>query len=256
MTVKLPAGWMAADWPAPAGVRTAVSTAEVAGASTPPFGRFNLGLRSGEPVEPVALNRAQVPRDLGLAHAPRWLRQTHGTDLVQINAAGLAEPWSEPDADAAVTGEARCPLAILTADCLPVLFCSIDGRRVGAAHAGWRGLAAGVLEHTVAAMEAAPDALLTWIGPAIGAASYEVGVEVREAFLARDAGHAACFAATRPGHWSCDLPGLARRVLRAAGVRRIDGGNFDTYTDTRFYSYRRDGARSGRFASLIWLDDA
>jgi len=125
---------------------------------------------------------------------------------------------------------------------------------VGAAHAGWRGLLAGVLQQTVAAMAVPPGHVRAWLGPCIGAASYEVGDEVRDAFLQRDAGHAACFSATRPGHWLCDLAGLARRVLREAGVGRVDGGGFDTLTDPRFYSYRRDGARSGRFASLIWLE--
>ncbi|EIL98661.1 hypothetical protein UUA_11026 [Rhodanobacter thiooxydans LCS2] len=145
-------------------------------------------------------------------------------------------------------------LAILTADCLPVLFCAADGREIGAAHAGWRGLAAGVLEATLTQLETPPARLLAWLGPCIGAASYEVGEEVRAAFVANDAAAAACFAATRPGHWRCDLAALARQRLAAAGVARIHGGGFDTHADPRFYSYRRDGARSGRFASLIWLE--
>jgi YfiH family protein len=144
-------------------------------------------------------------------------------------------------------------LAILTADCLPVLFCSDDGSAIGAAHAGWRGLAAGVLETTIEQMQLAPSRLLAWLGPCIGAASYEVGEEVPAAFVDRAAAPAACFAATRPGHWHCDLAALARQRLATAGVARVYGGGFDTFADPRFYSYRREGARSGRFASLVWL---
>lgn len=250
------AGWIIPDWPAPSGVCAAVSTAFIEGVSEPPFGHFNLGMRSGERIERVRSNREQVQRDLGFERAPSWLHQVHGVEVLRIDTAVPSAPSDEPDADAAVTSVARLPLAILTADCLPVLFCLTDGSRVGSAHAGWRGLSAGVLENTLRALDSEPDEVMAWIGPAIGAASYEVGEEVREAFLARDLRHAACFSPTRPGHWLCDLAGLARRTLRAAGVDRIYGGGFDTFTDARFYSYRRDGARSGRFASLIWLDHA
>jgi YfiH family protein len=140
------------------------------------------------------------------------------------------------------------------ADCLPVLLCDEHAAVIGIAHAGWRGLAAGVLEATIAAMDTPPARLLAWLGPCIGATSYEVGEEVRAAFIERDPGSSACFVATRPGHWHCDLAGLARRRLAAAGVIRVHGGGFDTLADERFYSYRGDGASSGRFASLIWRD--
>jgi hypothetical protein len=146
-------------------------------------------------------------------------------------------------------------LSILTADCLPVLFCADDGSEIGAAHAGWRGLAGGVLEATLTQLHSPRERLLAWLGPCVGAASYEVGEEVRAAFVVPDAAAAGCFVPTRPGHWQCDLAALARRRLAAAGVTRIHGGGFDTFGDARFYSYRRDGARSGRFASLIWLAD-
>jgi YfiH family protein len=159
----------------------------------------------------------------------------------------------EPEGDAAVTRERGVVLAILTADCLPILLCADDGSEVGAVHAGWRGLSAGVIEACVARMRAPPQRLLAWLGPAIGARSYEVGGEVRAAFLAHDAGAGDAFVSTRPGHWLCDLYTLARRRLAAAGVERIFGGGFDTLTDERFYSYRRDGERSGRFASLIHI---
>lgn len=244
-------GWLQPRWSAPPGVRTAISTCRIEGASDAPFGRFNLGTRAGECVERVLANRAQVLHDLGLRHEPLWLQQVHGSDVVHLHS---NMDVGEPCADAAVTGVVDRPLAILTADCLPVLFCSRDGARIGAAHAGWRGLAAGVLENTISALNTPADAVMAWLGPAIGAASYEVGEEVREAFLARRAGHASCFLATRPGHWLCDLAGLARRTLEAAGIRCIEGGGFDTFADARFYSYRRDGARSGRFATLIWLE--
>lgn len=245
--------WVIPGWQAPERVRAAVTTRHGPGSSAPPFDRCNLGLRSGDVPVVVAANRASVAAALQLPSDPRWLQQVHGCDVAVI---GGAASVGEPVADAAVTRERGRPLAILTADCLPVLFHDAEGEVVAAAHAGWRGLAAGVLERTVAAMDVPAGRIAAWLGPCIGAASYEVGTEVREAFLVRDAGHAACFSPTRPGHWLCDLAGLARRTLLSAGVGRIDGGGFDTFTDARFYSYRRDGARSGRFASLIWLDDA
>ena len=234
-------------------VRAAVSTRQVAGGvSQAPYERFNLGLRSGEAVDKVAQNRQRVTAQLGLRRAPCWLQEVHGTAVAQL---GDPPPADEPVADAAVTRTPGQALAILTADCLPVLFHDRAGSVVAAAHAGWRGLAAGVLEQTVAAMTVPADTVHAWLGPCIGAPSYEVGEEVRDAFLARDASHAGCFVPTRPGHWHCDLAALARRTLASVGVGRVDGGGFDTFTDARFYSYRRDGARSGRFASLIWLEE-
>lgn len=243
--------WILPDWPVPRGVQAAVTTRHGPGVSTGPYARFNLGLRSGDAAEAVASNRDALHHALDLPAAPRWLRQVHGTTVAELGPLASAE---EPQADAAVAHLPGTVLAILTADCLPVLLCSEDGARIGAAHAGWRGLAAGVLEATVAAMGTPPARLLAWLGPCIGAASYEVGEEVRAAFVERDPEAAACFAAARPGHWFCDLAGLARRKLAAAGVKHIHGGGFDTLTDERFYSYRRDGAHSGRFASLIWRE--
>jgi YfiH family protein len=191
-----------------------------------------------------------LQQSLGLPATPRWLRQVHGIQVAQLGPLATAD---EPQADAAVSHLPGTVLSILTADCLPVLFCADDGSEIGAAHAGWRGLVGGVLEATLAELHAPRARLLAWLGPCIGAASYEVGEEVRAAFVAHDAAAAACFAPTRPGHWRCDLAALARQRLRAAGLERIHGGGFDTFTDPRCYSYRRDGARSGRFASLIWL---
>ena len=243
--------WIFPDWPAPAPVRAAVTTRLGPGISLPPFERFNLGLRSGDAADAVDANRSALLQALGLPAAPRWLQQVHGNTVAEL---GPLPGATEPQADAAVSHLSGTVLAILTADCLPVLFCAADGSEIGAAHAGWRGLAGGVLEATLIQLRSPREQLLAWLGPCIGAASYEVGEEVRTAFVDPDAGAAGCFAPTRPGHWRCDLAALARRRLSAAGVRRIHGGGFDTFTDARLYSYRREGARSGRFASLIWLD--
>lgn len=237
--------WIRPDWAAPDGVEAAVSTRQGPGVSAGPYGRLNLGLRSGDDTAAVLANRASVVTALGLPAEPLWLRQVHGTGVAE----GPAGP-DEPVADAAVARGPGQVLAILTADCLPVLFASADGQTIGAAHAGWRGLAAGVLENTVKAMAA--EGIRAWMGPAIGGGSYEVGEEVREAFVSQDPGAAEAFRPTRPGHWLCDLYALARRRLAAAGVTEVSGGGFDTLTDDRLYSYRRDGAQSGRFASLVW----
>lgn len=244
------AGWIVPVWPAPANVRAAVSSRNGPGVSRPPFEAFNLGTRCGDDPAAVAQNRARLRVALQLPAEPRWLRQVHGTGVAQFDA-DHAE--GEPEADAACTRTPGSVLAILTADCMPVLFCAKDGWEIAAAHAGWRGLCAGVLENTLAAMHARREAVMVWLGPAIGAPSYEVGDEVREAFLEHDRAAAAAFQPTRPGHWQCDLYALARQRLRAAGVSQIFGGGFDTFADPRLYSYRRDGARSGRFATLIWI---
>ncbi|MBS0556595.1 MAG: peptidoglycan editing factor PgeF [Proteobacteria bacterium] len=250
------------DWPAPPRVRAFTTTRTLPGNSLPPYDAFNLGLRSGEEEATVRANRALLERAFALPSAPRWLHQVHGTDVAEFNTLFTSPPVGEVDArsaageggDAAFTSAPGVVLAIQTADCLPILVCASDGSEIAAIHAGWRGLAAGVIERCLERMAAPREKLLIWLGPAIGAASYEVGDEVRAAFVERDAGASAAFAATRPRHWQCDLYALARRRLAALGLTRIFGGGFDTFTDTRFYSYRRDGARSGRFASLIWID--
>jgi hypothetical protein len=178
------------------------------------------------------------------------LHQVHGDRVLRMT---VEVPESEPQADAAFTSEPGVVLAIQTADCLPLLVCANDGSEIAAIHAGWRGLAGGVIEACIRRLATPSSRLLAWFGPAIGPASYEVGEEVRAVFVARDADAAAAFAPTRPGHWHCDLYALARQRLAALGVTRIFGGGFDTFADSRFYSYRRDGASSGRIASLIWL---
>ncbi|HUA80004.1 MAG TPA: peptidoglycan editing factor PgeF [Dyella sp.] len=243
--------WIFPDWPAPRDVHAAITTRDGPGVSQSPFGRFNLGLRSGEDGPVVQSNRSALRQSLALPAEPRWLRQVHGTAVADLGP--LPSP-EEPEADAAVSHLPGTVLAILTADCLPVLFCADDGSVIGAAHAGWRGLAAGVLEETIDDMQRPAASLLAWLGPCIGAPSYEVGEEVRKTFVHHHSAAESAFTPTRPGHWLCDLAALARQRLEAAGVLRIYGGGIDTRTDARFYSYRREGARSGRFASLIWLD--
>lgn len=235
------------DWPAPASVHAFITTRNSPGVSQPPFEQCNLGSRCGDDPQAVARNREGLVSTLNLPAAPVWLHQVHGTQVHEAN----AMPSAEAQADAAVTRMPGVVLAILTADCLPVLFCSRDGSEVAAAHAGWRGLRAGVLESTLARMQANPADVLAWIGPGIGANSYEVGSEVRDAFVDAHAPSASAFIATRPGHWHCDLVALARQRLREAGVAGVSTSGVDTFNDPRFYSYRR-AAQTGRFASLIW----
>ena len=240
------------DWPAPARVRSAVTTRLVRGASSSPFDAFNLGAQCGDDPAAVTANRAALSSLLGLPAEPRWLRQVHGTDVAVFAAA--ATHGDPRNADASVTRAPGVVLAVLTADCLPLLVCADDGSEIAAIHAGWRGLAAGVIERAIEHLGAPRENLLVWLGPGIGADSYEVGAEVREAFVAQSPQNAEAFTPTRPGHWRCDLYALARRRLAALGVTRIYGGGFDTYSDARFYSYRR-AAHTGRFASLIWIAD-
>jgi YfiH family protein len=240
------------DWPAPVSVHAIVTTRWMPGRSRPPFDAMNLGARCGDAPDAVAENRDLLIDLLGLPAAPHWLHQVHGTRVFAADDKSV-EGASEPEADAAVTRTPGSVLAVLSADCLPVLLCSDDGHAIGVAHAGWRGLAAGVIKAAVERLGASAEHLLAWLGPAIGPASYEVGGDVRAAFVTRDAHAASAFAATRPGHWRCDLYALARLRLAAAGVTRIYGGAFDTCADARFYSYRRE-RETGRFASLIWMD--
>lgn len=240
------ASWLIPDWPAPPKIRAAVTTRDGPEfAQQSPYG-FNVGTRCGDDAEAVACNRAFLRETLSLPSEPRWLRQVHGARVALEPATG------EVEADAAVTCTPGVVLAIQAADCLPVLFCAGDGSEIAAAHAGWRGLSAGVLQNTLDAMQTPRENIIAWLGPAIAAQSYEVGDEVRDVFLAHDPGAASAFIATRPGHWLCDLYELARRRLYAAGVVRIFGGGADTFTDPRLHSYRRDGAHSGRMVSLIW----
>lgn len=234
------------DWPAPAGVR-ALQTLRTGGCSPAPWDSFNLGDHVGDEAGNVLRNRLAL-RKL-LPGEPRWLRQVHGTTVVDAGGDHL----SFPDADAAFARNQGAVCAVMTADCLPVLFCDRAGTVVAAAHAGWRGLQAGVLEATIAAMGVAPSELMAWLGPAIGPACFEVGDEVREAFLALDAMAAVAFAPGLPGKWLADIYLLARQRLQRSGIDAIFGGGLCTVSDgERFFSYRRDGV-TGRMATLIWL---
>lgn len=235
--------WICPDWPAPRNVRAAVTT-RGGGASKGPWSAFNLGLHCGDNPSHVAKNRAAL--DAALPSPVRWLHQVHGTTVV--TASGLITAETEGDAMVAFTPGQVC--AVLTADCLPVLFCNRRGDRVGIAHAGWRGLAGGVLEAVIDAMETGPEELMAWLGPAIGPGAYEVGTEVVDAFREEfPAGF------TKNGNrFLLDLYELARLKLSAAGISSVHGGGFCTMTDsTRFYSFRRDGV-TGRMASLVWFE--
>ena len=225
------------------------------GVSEGPFHRCNLGLKSGDAIDRVLQNRDGIRQALGLPRAPLWLSQVHGVAVCDADSSpGLHV--GEPVADAAITRTPGSVLAVLTADCLPVLLADSDGAVVGAVHAGWRGLAAGVIEACLDAMAVPGERIHAWLGPAIGPRAYEVGDEVRAAFCDVHADAASAFVAVRPGHWLCDLYTLARQRLAARGVSRVGGGDRCTFSEPEhFYSYRRDGARSGRFASLIWIAD-
>lgn len=236
------------DWPAPENVR-AVSTTRAGGVSRGGYATLNLAARVGDEPDAVSENRRRLAAGAALPADPAWLRQVHGVTVVE------AARWDSPvEADAAFTRRPDAVCAVLTADCLPVLLCSRQGTLAAAAHAGWRGLAAGVLEAVIDRLDTAPGDLIAWLGPAIGQASFEVGPEVRESFLDRDPGAEACFL---PGHGDrsfADLAGLARRRLLAAGVESIHGGDLCTHGDRlRFFSHRRDG-QCGRMATLIWLE--
>lgn len=247
-----PLQWVLPEWPAPASVRACVSTRRGPGVSVAPFDRFNLGSRCGDSSDAVSANRAALVPALGLPTNPAWLHQVHGTDVATIVA--HVDP-GEPRADAAITRSRGIVLAILTADCLPILFASTDGVEIAAAHAGWRGLGAGIIEQTVAAMTTSPANITAWLGPAIGPQAYEVDGLVRDCFVNRDAAAAAAFHPVRSGHWRCDLYALARLRLQRLGITQISGGDLCSHSDAqRFYSYRRDSANSGRMASLIWRE--
>jgi polyphenol oxidase len=231
------------DWPAPANVRVLVTT-RAGGASVAPWDSCNLGDHVGDDPSAVAENRRRLRAHLPAE--PVWLKQVHGVRCIDAEVAGSNE------ADAAFTRSSGVVCAVLTADCLPILLCDEAGRVVAAAHAGWRGLAAGVIESTVRSMGVPGEQLMAWLGPAIGPENFEVGDEVREAFVARDPLAATAFARRSNGRWLCDIYRLAQQRLAALGACRIASADFCTVRNAeRFYSYRRDGV-TGRMASLIW----
>ncbi|HEY5804327.1 MAG TPA: peptidoglycan editing factor PgeF [Lysobacter sp.] len=251
--MRVTSPWLEAQWPLPESIRAFTTLRHGLGVSQAPFDLLNLGLRAGDETEAVLRNRALLSEAARLPSQPGWLRQVHGVEVVRFDG-GIDD--NEPEADAAVTATPGTVLAILTADCMPVLFCADDASEVGAAHAGWRGLVGGVLENTVAALRTAPQRLHAWLGPAAGPKHYEIGEEVYDAFVSRDWSAGSAFTSTRPHHWRVDLYALARLRLEAAGIdgTRIHGGGLCTIGEPeRFFSHRRD-QRTGRMASLIWIE--
>ena len=243
---------LVADWPAPGNVRTLLTTRQ-GGVSSGAYASLNLGAHVGDDPVAVAANRECLAAMLAAksAGAPVWLNQVHGTRIISAASVVGATP---PEADGSFSRIPQVVCAVMTADCLPVLFCDASGTVVAAAHAGWRGLLAGVLEASIVAMRVPGEELIAYMGPAIGPQAFEVGDEVRAAFVAADAGAAQAFRPATEGKWLADIYGLARQRLARKGLTRVYGGTHCTLTEAeRFFSYRRDG-QTGRMASLIWLD--
>jgi YfiH family protein len=250
MTSGAPIPFLEPDWPRPFRVRAAV-TLRQGGVSQPPFDTLNLGTHVGDDPSAVAENRRRVREALGLPREPAWLEQVHGTHVADLDATDGSKPIR---ADAAITRDVGRVCVIQVADCLPVLLAARDASVVGAAHAGWRGLAGGVIEATVRAMNVPGSHVLAWLGPAIGPEHFEVGDEVRDAFVRHDAKAASAFTRNDRQRWQCDLYALAQLRLAALGVQYVSGGGWSTYADaSRFFSYRRDG-QCGRMAAFIWID--
>ncbi|MEO5702979.1 MAG: peptidoglycan editing factor PgeF [Gammaproteobacteria bacterium] len=250
-------------WPAPRGVK-ACTTTRSGGVSLAPYDTLNLAAHVGDRAPAVLENRKRLKESLGLPAEPVWLDQVHGTEV--IDAADIP-PGGVPKADAVYTQGCGSVCAILTADCMPLLLSDRAGKQVAAVHAGWRGLAAGVIETTVAALKIDPAELIAWMGPAIGPQSFEVGDEVRDIFLQYDSAAECAFmpstrrpttdSALTPGEtsfWLADIYRLTQRRLAVLGVQHVYGGKYDTFSDNRFYSYRRANV-TGRMATLIWLDE-
>lgn len=239
--------WIIPEWPAPAIVRGLITT-RAGGVSSGPYASLNLGLRTGDDPHAVSANRAKL--DALLPRPPKWLRQVHGATVVEADT--LVDV---PEADAGVARRPGTVCGVLVADCIPVLLADRAGTTVAIAHAGWRGLAAGVVENTIERMAAGPRSLVAYLGPGIGPTAFEVGADVRDAFVGRDTRSQKAFAPHGPGKWLADLFLLARQALQRAGVEDVHGGGLCTYSDARrFFSYRRDRA-TGRMAALVWLTD-
>jgi polyphenol oxidase len=237
--------WIVPDWPAAARVRALITT-RAGGVSSGAFASLNLSTRVGD--DPGCVERNRAILRACLPGEPAWIRQVHGTAVADPDRA-----MPDTEADAAVTRRAGAVCAVMTADCLPILLSDRAGHAVGVAHAGWRGLAAGVVESAVRAMAPSAENLIAYIGPGIGPGRYEVGEDVRRAFVVRDPGAAIAFVPRGQGKFLADLYALARARLAAAGVAAVHGGGLCTASDGRFFSFRRDGA-TGRMASLIWIE--
>ena len=246
--VRAPIGVLVPQWPAPATVHAAF-TLRTGGVSTAGFESLNVGMHVGDAPDAVAENRRRVRVQLDLPQEPAWIEQVHGVEVYDIDTTAQ----SAPRADAVIARSAGRICAVQVADCVPVLFAARNGAAVAAAHAGWRGLAAGVLEATVTRLGIDPGRLMAWLGPAIGPAHFEVGEEVRAAFVEKDRAAAHAFTANARGRWQCDLRALARQRLSRLGIAAVFGGGWCTFADReRFFSHRRDGP-CGRMAALVWL---
>ena len=234
-------------WDAPSGIR-AYCTTRRGGESATPYDSLNLALHVGDDDAQVVRNRDLLNQALKLPTEPCWINQTHGIHAVTL------EQDSSRDADAAITRVPGNIAVVMTADCLPILICNRDGSEVAAVHAGWRGLQAGVIQAALKTMISPNQEVMAWIGPGISQACFEVGVEVHAAFIGSMQDAETCFDANRPGHWLCDLAGLAAKVLTAQGVDEVYRDSHCSYRDAdKFYSYRRD-ATTGRMATLIWIN--
>lgn len=249
--------WIIPDWPVPPQVKTLISCRQ-GGVSEGVYSSLNMGLHVGDVVSAVHENRmiletqAANMSQSGKPPAIIWTEQVHGIQVVEA----LMPSIEPPVADAAFTDKPGLACVVMTADCLPVFFCDEMGSKVAVAHAGWRGLLGGILEETIRAMRVPTNRLLAYLGPAIGPGAFEIGSEVRSAFVEADPTTAAAFRTAREEKWLADIYHLARLRLFKHGIERIHGGNFCTVTEkNRFFSYRRDGV-TGRMASMIWLDKA
>ncbi|MCG8434376.1 MAG: peptidoglycan editing factor PgeF [Gammaproteobacteria bacterium] len=243
-----PEEWITPDWPAPVNVRAVVTT-RMGGVSEPPFDTFNPVNDVGDTAQAARENRRRLQEYLALDNEPRWLKQVHGRQVVRADKIASGE-----QADAAWTQQQGLPCVVTTADCLPVFMCDKAGTFVAAIHAGWRGLAQGVVKQCLETVPAVAQDIMTWLGPAIGPQAYEVGEDVYRAFISMDAKFEQAFNVLSTGKWLCDLYAVARLQLSAAGVEEIYGGGFCTHSDKqRFFSFRRD-KRCGRMANLIWLE--
>lgn len=238
------------DWPAPPGIQ-AYTTRRYPGNSKRPYDSFNMGLHVGDNPSDVMNNRLHLTTMLSLPSDPIWIQQQHTTIAIQAN-----EGNRNKIADASFTMQSNTICAVLTADCLPILLCNLEGTMVASIHAGWRGLCAGIISETLSAISMPPQTILAWLGPAISMQHFEIGAEVRHLFLKNDPDTAHAFTESRPGHFLADLYAIARLQLKKQGVSAIYGGNHCTYSQVdQFFSYRRDGHQTGRMASLIWFTD-
>jgi YfiH family protein len=249
-SIFIPSEWLVPNWDAPKNIKS-IMTSRQGGFSQAPFDSMNLGDHVDDDLATVIRNRASLKQRLRLPNEPLWLTQVHGVTIANAD----QQQAANVEADAAVAHKVGSVCAVMTADCLPVLFCNQQGTAIAAAHAGWRGLHKGILEHTAKSLNCPTEEIMAWFGVAIGAAHFEVGSEVRAAFTSVQAkAHAAFMPSTNKGKWLADIYLLARLRLESIGLKNISGGEYCSYTDQQhFYSYRRE-AKTGRMVSLIWMD--